>query len=95
MNEQELERQSTLEGLLNDPGVPITDVIKLIEQDQALTERILTMANSAGIAPRRRVTSLRQAVVLIGFRNIRRLIERGRRPVPGPGKAAREGNAGA
>ena len=95
MNEQELERQATLAGLLNDPGVPITDVIKLIEQDQALTERILAMANSAGIGPRRRVTSLRQAVVLIGFRNIRALIERGRRPLAGPREAAREGNAGA
>jgi HD-like signal output (HDOD) protein len=95
MNEQELERQTTLSGLLSDPGVPITDVIKLIEQDKELSARILTMANSANYGTRRRVTSLRQATVLIGFRNIRRLIEERRARSNGSAESLMEKGAGA
>ena len=95
MNEQELERQTTLSGLLSDPGVPITDVIKLIEQDKELSARILTMANSANYGTRRRVTSLRQATVLIGFRTIRRLIEERRARSIDSAESLREEGAGA
>ena len=76
MNEQELQRESTnLVGLLNNPDTSIYDLIRLIEQDPVLTRKIMTLVNSARYGTRRRIISLNQAIVLIGFRTLRQLVE--------------------
>jgi len=76
MNEQGLEKSSTLKDLLNDPRSSINDQIKLIEEDQELSSLIMDTVNSAIYVTRRRVMNLRQAVVLLGNRKIREILNR-------------------
>lgn len=71
MNEHEFQvQEAALSELLNDPAASITDVTHLINRDKELTDLILARANSAIYGMRRRVTSLREAVVLMGFKNL-------------------------
>lgn len=71
--EQERMREANLTALLNDPRASIADLVEVIEQYEGLPERVLDTANSALYGARKRVINLRQAIVLIGFRNLRRL----------------------
>lgn len=71
--EQERMREANLTALLNDPRASIADLVEVIEQYEGLSERIFDVANSALYGARKRVINLRQAIVLIGFRNLRRL----------------------
>ncbi len=78
MNEQELEKESkSLNSLLKDPTASIQDVMRLIGQDKALLDKILVMANSARYSSRNRITSLRHAIVLLGFEKIMDLFDTG------------------
>jgi HD-like signal output (HDOD) protein len=47
------------------------DLAGTIQTDQALTMKILRLANSAAFGLPRRVKSLREAIVLLGFRDVR------------------------
>lgn len=95
MNEEELEKQgATLAELLIDPRCSVSDVVRLIEQDPVLKERIMTLVNSARFGTRRRVIDLRDAVVLLGFRILRRLVEERRRRLLERRKRPREREAG-
>jgi len=49
------------------------DLAATIRTDQALTLRILRLANSPAFGLPRRITSLREAIVLLGFREVRSL----------------------
>lgn len=49
------------------------DLAGTIRTDQALTLRILRLANSPAFGLPRRITSLREAIVLLGFREVRSL----------------------
>jgi EAL and modified HD-GYP domain-containing signal transduction protein len=75
MNEQELEpsRESLLRRL-NDPTTSLTELAQMIEPNEVLSGRIIERANSALFGTRRQVTSLKQAVLLIGFRNARNIL---------------------
>jgi HD-like signal output (HDOD) protein len=76
MNEQEREQQEiTLVDLLNDPRSSIHDQLRFIEKDPELSGNILGTANSALYGTRRRVTSLRHALVLLGNRKVRELLQ--------------------
>jgi putative nucleotidyltransferase with HDIG domain len=46
----------------------------VIEKDQALTSRVLKIANSAFYGLRREVTSVQRAVVVLGFQTLRSLV---------------------
>ena len=95
MNEEELERQSDLLAeLLNDPRTAVDDLVRIIERDPVLADRVLALVNSARFGTRRRVTVLREAVVLLGFRILRRLVEERRRRLREGKVGPREREAG-
>jgi putative nucleotidyltransferase with HDIG domain len=49
------------------------ELIGIIEKDQALTGKILRLANSAFFGQSRRVATIPRAVILLGFANVRNL----------------------
>ena len=57
-----------------DSNVSIDDITALIEQSQKLASRVLSLANSALYALQSTVTSLRRAVSILGFREVRTLV---------------------
>ena len=59
--------------LTNDPKATAQDLEKIIALDQALAARILTLANSSYYGLPRRVSTLREAVVFLGFKTLRNL----------------------
>lgn len=56
-----------------DPKATATDVERVVGTDQALAGRILALANSSYYGLPRRISSLREAVVFLGFKAIRNL----------------------
>ena len=75
MNETEFEKHDAeIQLRLNDPMTSVKDLAEAIEKSRELTERVMARANSALYGSRRKVTSLMQAIVLIGFRNVRILV---------------------
>jgi EAL and modified HD-GYP domain-containing signal transduction protein len=60
----------SLLAALQKPDAELKDLEALIVQDSALTLRLLRYMNSAGMGLRRTITSIRQALMLIGSRTI-------------------------
>ena len=60
--------------LINDPRSTAADVGGILESDQALTARVLRVANSAYYGVPRQVVSARDAVVMLGHNTLRSLI---------------------
>jgi putative nucleotidyltransferase with HDIG domain len=58
-----------LDTLVGDPD--IRGVVRIVERDEGVAARVLSLANSPFFGARRQVTSLSQAVTLIGFTNLR------------------------
>ena len=56
---------------LNDPDVPMQEVIELVSRDPGLSFKVLRYVNSAGIGLRSKVESIQRAVVLMGLARIR------------------------
>jgi diguanylate cyclase (GGDEF)-like protein len=56
--------------LAEDPETGIADMAEVLEQDPAMTARMLRIANSALYAQRRKVSNLRQAVMLLGLNGV-------------------------
>jgi putative nucleotidyltransferase with HDIG domain len=61
-------------GIISDERASATDLIRVIERDQTITSRMLKLANSAFYGLPRDVTSLQQAVLVLGFRSIQNLV---------------------
>lgn len=61
------------ESILQDPRAGAADLADLLQKDTALAGRILKMANSTYYGSRRRISSLPQAIVLLGFQTIKNL----------------------
>ena len=59
-------------GRMNEPGVQLKELEDLISRDVGLSYRLLRYINSAFFGLRREITSVRQALVLLGLENIRR-----------------------
>jgi EAL and modified HD-GYP domain-containing signal transduction protein len=57
---------------LNSPHVSVASVEDLVKHDAALSYRVLRCVNSAGFGIRREITSIRQALVLMGLDRIRK-----------------------
>jgi putative nucleotidyltransferase with HDIG domain len=55
-----------LAGLLQDPRVSAARLVELVQLDQALTANVLRVCNSAYFGSRRQISSLQQALTLIG-----------------------------
>ncbi|MCG5515791.1 MULTISPECIES: EAL and HDOD domain-containing protein [unclassified Ectothiorhodospira] len=56
---------------LNDPNVPINEVVSLVSRDPALSYKVLRYVNSSAVGLRTRVQSIQHAVVLMGLQRIR------------------------
>lgn len=56
---------------LNDPNVPMQEVVDLVSRDPGLSFKVLRYVNSAAVGLRSSVASIQQAVVLMGLARIR------------------------
>lgn len=61
-------------ALTEDPHSTIQDLEQVILQDQSLTARILRLANSAYYGYPRKISTLSEAVVLLGFSTMRNIV---------------------
>ncbi len=59
---------------IRDPKVSVSEVARVIEMDQAITSKILRLVNSSFFGFSRQVTSIRQAVVLLGFSTVQNTV---------------------
>jgi putative nucleotidyltransferase with HDIG domain len=59
--------------LVDDPATSAGDLAAVIETDPALASRLLRLANAPQHGASRRIASIRQAVVLLGFASVRAL----------------------
>lgn len=60
--------------LASDPGTSAAQLQQVISDDQAMTGRILKIANSAMYSCSRRIRTLSEAIVMLGFNSIRSLV---------------------
>lgn len=60
--------------LTSDPKTSITELAETITQDQALTAKVLRMANSAYYGYARRISSIGDALIILGFSTVRNLV---------------------
>jgi len=61
-------------SLLNDPKSNVQDLVKVIQLDQAMTANILKLCNSAYFGLKRKISSLQEALVLLGQKNLHEII---------------------
>jgi HD-like signal output (HDOD) protein len=59
---------------LEDPNTTAADISEIIEKDPAMSAKTLQIVNSAYFALSRNITSVREAVALLGFRTIKNLV---------------------
>jgi c-di-GMP-related signal transduction protein len=64
-------RQIELLTLLSNVDTDITDVIVMVSRDPVLSLRLLRVSNSAAAGIRRRISSVHEAVMLLGLRRVR------------------------
>ena len=60
--------------LAEDPDSTAQDIHKVLDQDQAMNARVLRLANSAYYGFARRIATVTDAVVLLGFKTIRGIV---------------------
>ncbi len=60
--------------LTSDPQTSIQQLANMIVKDQVLTAKVLRMANSAYYGYARRIYSINEALVILGFKTIRNLV---------------------
>ncbi len=61
-------------GLLDDRASSASDIARVISRDEAITARLLRVINSAFYGLPRRISSVRHAVTLLGFEQVRLLL---------------------
>ncbi len=54
-----------------DETTSVSDLVRVIEQDPGLATRLLKLVNSAFYAREREISSIHQAVVILGFKKLR------------------------
>lgn len=64
---------SRLQKTLSNPGTSAQDVSKVIEQDQALSSKLLRIVNSAYYGFPGKISSLSRAIVILGFSEVNHL----------------------
>lgn len=57
--------------ILKNPDADLTALVSIIEKDQALTAKVLRVSNSAYYGLVRRISTVKDAVVTLGFNNMR------------------------
>lgn len=61
-------------GKLQNPNIGMEEIEELVAQDVSLSYKLLRYINSSAIGLRRKVSSIRQAVVLLGIHQLRTMI---------------------
>ncbi len=56
--------------ILQDPKSSVSDLTKIVEKDQSLAAKVLKLVNSAHYGLTQRVTNVKQAIALLGYKNI-------------------------
>ncbi|MGD9902549.1 MAG: EAL and HDOD domain-containing protein [Vicinamibacterales bacterium] len=64
--------QMQLVAALLRPNVPLSEIEELLKRDTTLSYRVLRTVNSAGFGLRREISSIREALVLLGLDQIRK-----------------------
>ncbi|MDR2350059.1 MAG: HDOD domain-containing protein [Deltaproteobacteria bacterium] len=60
--------------IVENPETSVNDVGRLISQDQVLSAKVLRMANSAFFGMSRKISSISQALVILGFEVVKGLV---------------------
>jgi len=60
--------------ITEDPGVAVSDVSELIEQDLSLTAKLLKVSNSSYYGMRQVVGTLKLALVILGVKEVRNIV---------------------
>ncbi|RMF05731.1 MAG: HDOD domain-containing protein [Chloroflexi bacterium] len=60
--------------LLDEPGVSVNEIVSVLSVDQAITARLLKLANSAYYGTRYRASTLHEAVMRLGFKRTKNLL---------------------
>lgn len=60
--------------LISNPNSTVNEIARVIEMDQALTSKILRIVNSSFFGFNRKIVSINQAIVLMGFNTIRNTV---------------------
>ncbi len=60
-------------ALVNDERTNASDLAQLLSADQALSAKLLRVANSVEWGFERRITTVREAVIVLGFKQVRQL----------------------
>lgn len=61
-------------GMVGDPSTSANDLQAVIERDQALTSKVLKIANSALFGVSRDISTLSHAIMILGFSTIRSIV---------------------
>lgn len=61
-------------GMVEDPDCTASELTKILSTDAALAARVLKIANSAMFARQREITTLSQAIMIIGFKSLKGVI---------------------
>lgn len=64
---------SKILALVDSEGTNARDLVEVVEHDQALTGKVLRLANSAFFGQSRRVATIPRAILLLGFSTVRNL----------------------
>jgi len=59
-----------LQQLCNEKKTTIDQISKLISRDPALTADVIKLSNSAGFVPGKKISTIKEAVKIIGFKNL-------------------------
>ncbi|MDR2390853.1 MAG: HDOD domain-containing protein [Planctomycetota bacterium] len=65
---------NTLMTMLDDPDSSVRDITNVMGKDQTLVAKILKLVNSAFYAIPKRVSSVSQAIAILGFKTIKSLV---------------------
>ncbi|MBI2571226.1 MAG: HDOD domain-containing protein [Candidatus Schekmanbacteria bacterium] len=60
-----------LVSLMNEPEVSMSEVLDVVRRDQAITSKVLRLANSASFGVPRSVATIDRAVILVGLNRLR------------------------
>lgn len=64
-------------SLIQDPSCKVQDLERIISRDQAITARVLRIANSAFYGVRGDVSTLSRAIIILGFNTLRSVVVTG------------------
>lgn len=63
-----------LNEMITDPDASVDEIVRVISMDQSLTARILKIVNSAYYGLERQVSTIRHALIVLGFNEIQQIV---------------------